>query len=155
MSEELAGILVALQQLQQNFQTLYQENNALCTSVGQLQSSLPLASSPRQPATPTTPRISLPDKFDGSRLKFRGFVKQGRLVIHMQPGMYHNSEMQVGLLGSLLTGPALSWFSPLLENNSELLEDFELFVHEFEATFGDSDKARTAANKIRSLTQAT
>ena len=62
--------------------------------------------------------------------------------------MYHNDDLQVGLLGSLLSGPALAWFAPLLEDNSELLGDFEHFIHEFEATFGDSDKFRTAANKI-------
>src|SRR3984957_17607916 len=71
----------------------------------------------------------------------------------MQPGMYHKDELQVGLLGSLLSGPALAWFAPLLESESELLTNFEALIHEIEATFGDSIKMRTATNKIRSLTQ--
>ncbi|CAG8823969.1 34747_t:CDS:2, partial [Racocetra persica] len=40
----------------------------------------------------------------------------------------------------LLTGSALAWFAPLLEKQSELLEDFGKLVKEFEATFGDADK---------------
>ena len=97
--------------------------------------------------------MSLPDKFDGSQNKFRGFLNQVRLIIRMQPNRYPNERTQVGLLGSLFTGPALSWFAPLLERNSTLLEDFDGLITEFEATFGDADKVRTAANKIRKLGQ--
>jgi hypothetical protein len=57
------------------------------------------------------------------------------------------------LVGTLLEGPALAWFAPLLEGSSQLLSDFEVFLKEFEDTFGDADKARTAANKIRKLRQ--
>ncbi|CAG8753872.1 12900_t:CDS:2, partial [Cetraspora pellucida] len=39
------------------------------------------------------------------------------------------------------------------QKSSPLLENFDDFVEVFEATFGDSDKTRTAANKIRKLTQ--
>lgn len=153
MSEELSSVLSAMQQLQQNFQTLLQENDMLRNSVNQLKATIPAPSAIPLSTTSVSPRVSLPDKFDGSRLKFRGFINQVRLIIRMQPAMYHNDELRVGLLGSLLSGPALSWFAPLLENESELLRDFELFILEFEATFGDSDKIRTASNKIRSLTQ--
>ena len=31
------------------------------------------------------PRISLPEKFDGTRLKFRGFVNQVQLITILQP----------------------------------------------------------------------
>ncbi|CAG8671483.1 16180_t:CDS:2, partial [Cetraspora pellucida] len=78
---------------------------------------------------------------------------QGHLVICMQPNCYLNDQLQAGLLGSLLTGLALNWFAPLLEKQSPLLETFEDLVKEFEATFGDSEKSRTAANKIRKLIQ--
>ncbi|CAG8757098.1 23693_t:CDS:2, partial [Cetraspora pellucida] len=99
------------------------------------------------------PKVSLPDKFDGTRSKFRGFLNQVRLVIRLQPNRYPNNQMQVGLLGSLLMGSALAWFAPLLEKQSELLDDFDTLVKELEAMFGDADKARIAANKIRKLVQ--
>ena len=99
------------------------------------------------------PKVALPDKFDGSRAKYWGFVNQLHLIFKLQPDWYPNGQTQVGLLGTLLTGPALSWFAPLLEHNSPLLDDLDTFLNEFEPAFGDSDKARTAANKICSLTQ--
>ncbi|CAG8642116.1 9174_t:CDS:2, partial [Cetraspora pellucida] len=46
-------------------------------------------------------------------------------------------------------------FTPLLKKQSSLLETFEDLVKEFEAMFGDSEKSRTAANKIRKLVQGT
>ena len=71
----------------------------------------------------------------------------------MQPGQYPTGDSQVGLLGTLLTGPALAWFSPLMENCDSLLDYFDAFLKEFEATFGNSDKVRIAATKICTLSQ--
>ena len=50
------------------------------------------------------PRVSLPDKFDGTRSKFRGFVNQIRLITFLQPEHYPTDEARVGLVGTLLTG---------------------------------------------------
>ena len=99
------------------------------------------------------PKISLPAKFDGSRAHFRGFLNQVRLVIQMHPTRYPTDSSRVGLVGTLLTGIALSWFAPLLETNSPLLNNFEEFIKEFKACFGDTDSARTTINKIRTLRQ--
>ncbi len=52
----------------------------------------------------------------------------------------------------------LSCNSPLVCSrsiSSPLLQDFNAFMAEFEAVFGDSDKARTSANKLRRLQQGT
>ena len=148
---DLNTILAALRRLQQDNESIHQENAALQERLSQVPSAAPTIQSPV--TTLPTPKISLPEKFDGSRNKFRGFVNQIRLVIRMQPERYRTDEAQVGLLGSLLQGPALAWFAPLLEKSAPLLTDFDAFLTEFEATFGDPDKARTAANKIRALRQ--
>ena len=71
----------------------------------------------------------------------------------MHPTCYPTDASRVGLVGSLLSGIALSWFAPLLETNSPLLHNFEEFVKEFKACFGDTDGARTTINKIRTLRQ--
>jgi hypothetical protein len=42
-----------------------------------------------------------------------------------------------------------------LETSSFLLQDFNAFLAEFEAVFGDSDKSRTSANKLCRLQQGT
>jgi len=96
-------------------------------------------------------QISLPKKFDGTRLKFRGFVSQVRLIMQLHPRRYFDDTIRVGFVGTLLTGTAATWFAPILETSSPLLQDFNAFMAKFEAVFRDSDKARTSANKLRRL----
>jgi hypothetical protein len=97
------------------------------------------------------PQISLPEKFDGTRSKFRSFVNQVRLIMQLHPHRYFDDTIRVGFVGTLLTGTAAAWFAPILETSSPLLQDFNAFMAEFEAVFGDSDKAITSANKLRRL----
>jgi hypothetical protein len=97
------------------------------------------------------PQISLLEKFDGTRLKFRGFVSQVRLIMQLHPRRYFDDTTRVGFVGTLLTRIASAWFAPILETSSPLLQYFNAFMAEFEAVFGDSDKARTSANKLRRL----
>ena len=63
------------------------------------------------------PRVSLPEKFDGTRSNFRGFVNQIRLITFLQPERYPIDESRVGLVGTLLIGQALSWFAPLFKKS--------------------------------------
>ncbi len=77
------------------------------------------------PQAPKEPRVSLPKKFDGDRTKLQDFVNQVRLVFRLQPHRYATEETQVGLIRSLLTGTALSWFSSLLQKGSPLLADLD------------------------------
>jgi hypothetical protein len=44
---------------------------------------------------------------------------------------------------------ALVWFAPLLKHQSPLLNDFEEFIEEFNATFGDFNKKCTYSIKIQ------
>jgi hypothetical protein len=71
----------------------------------------------------------------------------------MHPNRYPNDASRVGLVGTLLTGTALAWFAPLLEKKSPVLENFDTFITEFQASFSDTDSVRTAINKIRRLRQ--
>jgi len=146
---------IDLHQIISALEHLRQENNELRDIVSHLQTQ------PRPPTPPALsietkhrePKIALPEKFDGSRSKFRGFLNQIRLIIQLHPQRYPNDTTQVGLIGSLLTGTALAWIAPLIESNDAILRNFPAFVHEFEATFGETDKARVAANRIRLLVQ--
>jgi hypothetical protein len=49
------------------------------------------------------PRISLPEKFDDTCSKFRGFVNQVWLITILQPKRYPTEQSRVGLIGNLLT----------------------------------------------------
>jgi len=147
---DLTQILAALQHLQQ-------ENVVLGDSVTRLQNQPP----PPAPVPPTLamvalePKINLLEKFDGTRLKFRGFVSQVHLIMQLHPRRYFDDTTRVGFVGTLLTGIAATWFAPILETSSPLLQDFNAFMVEFEAVFGDNDKAKTLANKLRHLQQGT
>jgi hypothetical protein len=101
------------------------------------------------------PKISLPKKFDGTCPKFQGFISHVRLIIQLHPRRYLDDTTHVGFVGTLLTGIATTWFVPILETSSPLLQDFDAFMVKFEAMFGDSDKARTLTNKLRRLQQGT
>jgi hypothetical protein len=75
--------------------------------------------------------------------------------MQLHPRRYFDDTTRVGFVGTLLTGTTTAWFAPILETSSPLLQDFNAFMAEFEAVFGDSDKARTVANKLHRLQQGT
>ncbi len=75
--------------------------------------------------------------------------------MQLHPRRYFDDTIHVGFVGTLLTGTAAAWFTPILETSSPLLQDFNAFMAEFEVVFGDSDKARTLTNKLRRLQQGT
>jgi hypothetical protein len=137
----------------QHLQHLQQKNVALRNSVNHLQDQ-------PQPLAPIfaalamvvpEPKISLLEKFDGTRPKFRSCVSQVRLIIQLHPCRYPDDTTRIGFVGTLLVGTTTTWFAPILETSSPLLQDFEAFMAEFEAMFGDNDKARTSANKMHRL----
>ncbi len=105
------------------------------------------------PQAPKESRISLPEKFDGDHTKLQDFVNQVRLVFCLQPHKYTIEETQVGLIGSLLTETALSWFSSLLEKDSPLLADFDQFLEKFSRKFGERDRTLIVTTKLRTLQQ--
>jgi hypothetical protein len=75
--------------------------------------------------------------------------------MQLHPRRYFDDTTRVGFVGTLLTGTTAAWFAPILETSSPLLQDFNAFMAEFEVVFGDSDKAKTLANKLRCLQQGT
>jgi hypothetical protein len=79
------------------------------------------------------PKISLLEKFDGTRSKFQGFVSQVCLIMQLHPRRYFDDTIRVGFIGTLLTGTTAAWFAPILETSSPLLQDFNAFMAEFEA----------------------
>ena len=58
----------------------------------------------------------------------------------MHPNIYPTDATWVRIIRTLLT-----WFAPLLEKNSPLLDDFDDFIKEFQESFADMDNV---INKI-------
>ena len=145
-SSNLDQILASLQQLQH-------VNVNLRNSVQVLQAATTVRPHPIIDPFAIEPNVSLPDKFDGMRSRLRGFINQICLIIRLQPQRYSDDFRRVGLIGTLLTGQAQAWFAPLVETSSPLLTDFKEFLTDFEATFGETDKQRSALNKLYVLQQ--
>lgn len=99
------------------------------------------------------PQVSLPSKFDGSRENCRSFLNQVRLIFLLQPKRYPDDRTKVGFCGTLLSGAAAAWFSPLFESNSPLLNDWDSFSEELAKCFGGFDRTMEAANQLHSLRQ--
>jgi hypothetical protein len=144
--EQLAGVLQALQEQIQAVQEGLQEIHAHRLGA---QAVDPPALAPQSPP----PKLPMPEKFDGSRSAFRGFVNQCRLVFLMQPSMYPNDSFKVGLILTLLGGPALQWATPYLESRDPILNDFEGFMSLFAHFFDDPDRVRTAESALARITQ--
>ena len=61
----------------------------------------------------------------------------------------------MGLVGTLLTKQALSWFASLFEKYAAILTNFEAFLKAFSEVFGEHDNICSAMMKICSLHQST
>lgn len=135
---EITSNTDAFQQISERLQSLENENRIL-----------------RQQSRIATnePKVSLPDMFDGDRKKFRGFRNQVELLFMLNPSCYATDPLKVGLIGTLLTGKALTWFSPILERNDPVLGDYHGFRRVLVQTFEEPDKAVIAATKICRLFQ--
>ena len=121
--------------------------------IADLQGLLQTAITTRTQAPTSEPRVPLPETFNGSRQRIRGFINQIRLVISQRPESYNTESKRVALVGSLLSGNALTWFSPLFEKNDPLLANFEQFISALRARFDDPHRQRTASSRLQAITQ--
>ena len=64
----------------------------------------------------SAPRISFPEKFDGTRAKFRDFINQMEFIFRSFPSFFPDSTSKIFSFGTNLTGNALKWFNPYLEH---------------------------------------
>uniref|UniRef100_A0A5S6LHU2 EEF1A lysine methyltransferase 3 n=1 Tax=Xenopus tropicalis TaxID=8364 RepID=A0A5S6LHU2_XENTR len=81
--------------------------------------------------------MPLPEKYSRNRMTFRGFINQCKLIFQLQPQQYSTDSRRVGLILTLLSGEALNWASPLIEQQSPLLSDFNGFLVAMAVIFDD------------------
>ena len=82
-------------------------------------------------------------------------MNQVQLITILQLQRYRTDVTCVGLVGTLLTGQALSWFAPLFEKNVAILSNFEAFLGAFSEVLGEHGKTHSATTKICNLCQGT
>ncbi|KAK3545159.1 hypothetical protein QTP70_001710 [Hemibagrus guttatus] len=84
---------------------------------------------PRDPpaARGESPCLALPDKFEGSADRCRGFLRQCEVFFSHQPEMYSKGETQCALVMSLLTDRALEWASAVWDADPQIRSSFVYF----------------------------
>ncbi|KAK3524810.1 hypothetical protein QTP86_007606 [Hemibagrus guttatus] len=95
----------------------------------QAQLSRVAIASPRDPP-PThgeSPRLALPEKFNGSADRCRGFLRQCDVFFSHQPGMYREEGTKCAFLMSLLTDRALEWASAVWDADPQIKASYDYF----------------------------
>uniref|UniRef100_A0A670Z4H0 DUF4939 domain-containing protein n=1 Tax=Pseudonaja textilis TaxID=8673 RepID=A0A670Z4H0_PSETE len=68
------------------------------------------------------PVLAVPDKFSGQPEMFPPFMGQCQLFMALRPEDFPDDRARVGFVISLLSGLAARWATPLLVQNSPLLD---------------------------------
>jgi hypothetical protein len=99
------------------------------------------------------PKIADAPNFDGSRKELLPFLTKCRLKFAGQPSQFQTERSKVLYAGARLTGPAFSWFLPLVNNwetndadstpPTELIS-FKTFADALTTLYGDPNLAATA-----------
>ncbi|KAK3530419.1 hypothetical protein QTP86_024464 [Hemibagrus guttatus] len=72
--------------------------------------------------------LALPEKFDGSADRCRGFLRQCEVFFSHQPGMYHEEGTKCAFLLSLLSCRALEWASAVWDADPQVRSSFSYFA---------------------------
>lgn len=100
-----------------------------------------------------SPKLTLPEKYNGSRNHFRQFLNSVKLHFSVSPNRFPSDVAKTGFVSSLLRGAALDWISPYREKQDAMLSSWSDFESKFKAMFDDPHRARTAVNKLTQLRQ--
>ncbi|KAK3516312.1 hypothetical protein QTP70_009432 [Hemibagrus guttatus] len=82
-----------------------------------------------------SPRLALPDKFDGSADRCRRFLRQCEVFFSHQPGMYRKDGTKCAFLHSLLMGRALEWASAVWDTDPLIQKSYPHFVEGIREVF--------------------
>ena len=94
-----------------------------------------------------------PEKYDGTRNKFRPFLAQMRLKVKINADYYIDKEAKAAYAVSRLTGTALKQILPLIKEDSAGFKSFTEFEKFLNNNFDDPDPKGTAQIALRSLRQ--
>ncbi|KAK3531752.1 hypothetical protein QTP70_027277 [Hemibagrus guttatus] len=75
-----------------------------------------------------SPRLAMPEKYDGSADRCRGFLHQGENFFAHQPGVYCNVGTKCAFPLSLLLGRALDWASAVWDADPQIRTSFTYFA---------------------------
>lgn len=80
--------------------------------------------------------IPFPETFDGDTDRLPEFIVQTGSYMFVDENTFSSDALKVTFLITRLTGPALQWVIPYIQNNSPLLSNYRGFLAEMKRVFG-------------------
>lgn len=100
----------------------------------------------------TSPRLALPEKFNGDPEKCKGFILQCSLYLTQQPALYTEAG-KITFVCSLFTRKALEWITAVWRGDGAVFPSFEVFLQRFKAVFEHSKEGKSAGDHLLELSQ--
>ena len=118
----------------------------------------PLPPQPQpQPLSYKEPRLTPLARFSGlPGSDFRGFMNQLELNFRLNSSRFPDDSIKIQLLGTLLEGPALRWFNPMVEQPDrfqEYLSSWSAFKDYMAASFGHGNATMEANRGLKTIRQ--
>ena len=107
---------------------------------------------------PMALKMATPEYFDGTRMKLENWIYQLRIYIFGNWAMFSDDARKIAFALTYLRGEAQDWSRPYIEamvsqQMPPELQDFELFLAQLRAAYGDVDPKGTASNHLLELRQ--
>ncbi|KAL0192526.1 hypothetical protein M9458_010822, partial [Cirrhinus mrigala] len=115
--------------------------------------TVPPAEPIRQSPPVSHPKISLPDKWDGSGIKCDVFLTNLNLIFEFQPSRYPSDRSRIALLTSLLTGQAAEWATAVLKANGDVAHSYPAFTSELRTVFQHPESEVEVDSRLYHLKQ--
>ncbi len=113
----------------------------------------PLPASFTSSAQAVNPRLSLPERFDGTPDKCKGFLLQCSLFLDQQPSLYPTDISRVSFICSLLSGRALEWATAVWEGGILSFPPLNEFLRISSEVFEHSASGKEAGEELLALRQ--
>ncbi len=153
-----ASMLAAHHQQLQRLTSLTEELSktlqALCVIASPPTPTPPPAAQSQSASQPmTSPRLSFPEKYDGTPNKCKGFLLQCTIFMDQQPLLYPTDNSRVSFVCSLLTGRALDWATAVWEGGNMAFPSFRNFMQQFREVFEHSVDGKEVGEQLLALRQ--
>ncbi|KAL0154206.1 hypothetical protein M9458_050460, partial [Cirrhinus mrigala] len=144
---ETAGLRAECETLRSDLTALQADHDDLAAA------TVPPAEPIRQNPPASIPKISLPDKWDGSGAKCDVFLTNLDLIFEFQPSRYPTDRSRIALLTSLLAGQAAEWATAVLKADGDVAHSYPAFTSELRTVFQHPESEVEVDSRLYHLKQ--
>ncbi|KAL0171669.1 hypothetical protein M9458_031980, partial [Cirrhinus mrigala] len=144
---ETAGLHAECEGLRSDLTALQADHDDLAAA------TVPPAEPVRQNPPVSHPKLSLPDKWDGSGSKCDVFLTNLNLIFEFQPSRYPSDRSRIALLTSLLTGQAAEWATAVLKADGDVAHSYPTFTSELRTVFQHPESEVEVDSRLYHLKQ--